>query len=102
MLERLAQRMVFEVPRVQDNGTHLEVKNFVLYYLAPQSRSSHRFALSAQCQSYGENCLRSYFLDYVGTLHATGEPRQANANDPPALDCEGSDLPCKDVVWPVL
>jgi hypothetical protein len=36
----------------------------------------------------------------AGTLHATGEPRQATANDPPALECEETGYQCKDVVWP--
>jgi hypothetical protein len=90
----------FQVPSIEDNGTRLEIKNYVLYYLAPQARNLSRFALSVQCQSYGQDCLRSYFLDYDGVLHATGEPRQATSDDPPALECEASDSPCKDVIWP--
>lgn len=83
-----------------ENGTGVEVNNYVVYYLAPKAANPSRFALSVQCQSYGENCLRSYFLDYGGILHGTGEPRQATADDPPALECEESDSACKDVVWP--
>lgn len=90
-----------QVPSIEDNGKRLEIKNYVFYYLAPKAGNPSRFALSVQCQSYGQNCLRSYFLDYDGVLHATGEPRQATADDPPALECEESDSPCKDVVWPV-
>jgi hypothetical protein len=63
--------------------------------------STFRFALSVQRQSYGQYCLRSYFLDYDGVLHTTGEPRQATANDPSALECEQNDSSYKDVVWPV-
>lgn len=90
----------FEVPSIAADGKNLKIKNYVLYYLAPKVERSSHFALSVQCQSYGQNCLRSYFLDYDDALHATGEPRQATADDPPALECEGSDSPCKDVVWP--
>lgn len=90
----------FQVPSIEDNGTRLEIKNYAFYYVAPKAGNPSRFALSVQCQSYGENCLRSYFLDYDGVVHATGEPRQATADDPPALECEESDSPCKDVVWP--
>jgi hypothetical protein len=91
----------FEVPSIEDNGRRLRIENYALYYLAPKVGSPSRFALSVQCQSYGRNCMRSYFLDYDGVLHATGEPRQATADDPPALECEESDSPCKDIVWPV-
>lgn len=91
----------FQVPSIEDNGRCLEIKNYIFYYLAPKVGSPSRFALSVQCQSYGQNCLRSYFLGYDGVLHATGEPRQATADDPPALECEESDSSCKDVVWPV-
>jgi hypothetical protein len=91
----------FQVPNIKDNGTSLEIANYVFYYLAPKADNPSRFALSAQCRSYGQNCLRSYFLGYNGVLHATGEPRQATADDPPALECEESDSQCKGVVWPV-
>ena len=91
----------FQVPSIEDNGTRLEIKNYVFSYLAPRAGNPSRFALSMQCESYGQNCLRSYFLDYDGVVHATGEPRQATADDPPALECEESDSSCKDVVWPV-
>jgi hypothetical protein len=91
----------FQVPNIEDHhGTRLEIKNYVFYYLAPKGGNPSRFALSEQCQSYGENCLRSYFLDYDGVVHATGEPRQATTDDAPGLECEESDSPCKDVVWP--
>jgi hypothetical protein len=99
--EAIGTTYSFQVPSIEHDGRRLEMKNYVFYYLAPHARNPSRFALSAQCQSYGQNCLRSYFLDYGGVLHATGEPRQATADDPPALECELTDLPCRDVVWPV-
>ena len=100
--EAIGTTYSFQVPSVEDedNGRRLRTENYALYYLAPKVGSPFRFALSAQCQSYGRNCLRSYFLDYDGVLHATGEPRQATAGDPLALECEESDSACKNVVWP--
>jgi hypothetical protein len=98
--EAIGTTFGFQVPSLQDNGTRLEIKNYLFDYLAPGAGNPSGFAISAQCQSYGENCLRSYFVDYDGVVHATGEPRPATAEDPPALDCEQSDSPCQDVVWP--
>lgn len=87
----------FQVPSIAEDGLHLEARNFATEYFPPRAGDPSHFALSAQCQSYGQNCLRSYFLDYDGVLHATGEPRQATAGDPPALDCENSDYLCQGV-----
>jgi hypothetical protein len=91
----------FEVPTVEDNGMSLRTKNFVTRYFPPKAGDPNRFALSVQCQKYGQICLRSYFLDYDGVVHGTGEPRQATADDPPALECEQNDWPCKDVGWSI-
>ncbi|MGC1438566.1 MAG: hypothetical protein WA847_21915, partial [Terriglobales bacterium] len=91
----------FEVPTVEDNGMTLRTKNFVTRYFPPQAGDPKRFALSVQCQRYGQICLRSYFLDYDGVIHGTGEPRQATTDDPPALECERNDSPCKDVGWSI-
>jgi hypothetical protein len=90
-----------EIPTIEANGTRLEIKNYVLYYLPAKVGDRSRFALSVQCQSYGRECLRSYFLDYGGVIHATGEPRQATADDPAALECEASDSQCTGVGWSV-
>jgi hypothetical protein len=100
--EMVGQDYGFEVPGIQDDGTSLETKHYVLHYQPLQRGKPPHFLLSAQCQSYGQGCLRSYFLDYGGTLHATGKPRAATAQDPPALECEGGDSVCADVEWPVL
>jgi len=91
----------FEIPTVEDNGMLLRTKVFVTRYFPPQAGGPNRFALSAQCQRYGQICLRSYFLDYDGVIHGTGEPRQATADDPPALECEQRDGPCEDVGWSI-
>ena len=91
----------FEVPTVKDNGMSLKTQIFVTRYFPPKAGGPDRFALSAQCQRYGQVCLRSYFLDYDGVVHGTGEPRQATADDPPALECEQRDGPCEDVGWSI-
>ena len=91
-----------QIPSIDDGGITLQTAHYVFHYLAPQPGRPSQFALSAQCQSYGQDCLRSYFLDYGGVMHATGEPRAATAEDPPALACEGDDSECAGVEWPVL
>jgi len=91
-----------EIPRIREDGTALETRQYAFHYVGPLPGRASQFALSAQCQSYGQDCLRSYFLDYSGVLHATGEPRAATAQDPPAMDCEESDAVCAGVIWPSL
>ena len=88
----------YETPVVDQSGRYMETKNFVYFYLLKPG-VTNRFALSARCQSYGENCLRSYYLDRDGVMHGTAEPRSATAEDPPALDCEIVPSECKDVSW---
>jgi hypothetical protein len=89
-----------EVPHIEEDGRSLSIRNYAFHYVRSRAGAGQQFALSAHCQSYGENCLRSYFLDRDGVLHATGEPRDATAQDALALDCEASDSPCRDVLWP--
>jgi hypothetical protein len=76
----------------------LETRDYETRYLPPRSGYATEFALSAQCKSYGLNCLRSYFADYDGNIHATSEPRQATAEDPLALRCEFV-TECPEVDW---
>ena len=65
---------------------------------SPASSGTPSFAISAQCITYGDGCIRSYFLDYDGTVHATSEPRAATAQDSALLACETT-IPCHDPVW---
>ena len=81
------------------SGTTLEVTNFVIRYFAPKADAPNHFAISVQCQSYGDKCLRRYLLDYDGAIRATGDPREATSDDPPALQCEIVPSECKDVGW---
>ena len=89
-----------ERPTIEDGGMRLETRDFETLYLPPKPDDPHQFALSVQCKSYSHNCLRSYFADYDGSIHATGEPRQATAKDPAFSRCErflGRE--CDDVIW---
>ena len=89
-----------EMPTIEDGGMRLETRDFEMLYLPPKPEDPHQFALSVQCKSYGQNCLRSYFADYDGSIHATGEPRQATAKDPAFSRCERFfDGECDDVIW---
>jgi len=88
-----------EMPTVEDGGTRLETRDFEMLYFPPKASDPNRFAISVRCKSYGQNCLRSYFADYDGSLHATGEPRQATAHDPAPLRCENANSECEDIIW---
>ena len=70
---------------------------------SPSAAPLDSFAVSVTCVSYGEGCIRSYFMDDDGTIHATPEPRPATAQDPELLPCEkafGFYGPvCDDPVW---
>jgi hypothetical protein len=91
----------YETPTVDESGTFMQTKNFSYVYLAPKPEAPNQFGLIVQCQSYAENCLRSYFLDYDGSIHGTAEPRQPTREDPSALACEFVPSECKDVSWSV-
>ena len=69
----------------------------IKYFLPPLGRPQD-FAISAQCITYGDGCIRSYFLDYDGAAHATSYPRPATAQDSALLPCETT-IPCHDPVW---
>jgi hypothetical protein len=90
----------YEIPSIEDGGMRLVTRDFEVIYFSP-SPAQKRFALSARCKSYGQNCLRSFFLDAGGVIHGTGEPRQATADDPPSPLCERVSGKCSDVSWSV-
>ena len=81
------------------NCDRLDTRDYETRYFPPHSGNVKEFALSAQCKSYGSNCLRSYFADYDGSIHATSEPRQATAGDSLAVRCEFAFGECPDVDW---
>jgi len=88
-------------PDLQDGGMRLETRDFQIRYFAAKAEDRSGFALSSRCKSYGVNCLRSYYLDYHGVIHATGEPRDATAEDFSVLRCELIQSVCEDMEWPV-
>jgi hypothetical protein len=89
-----------ENPTIEDGGIRLVTRDFETLYFAP-TPAQNGLALSTQCKSYGQNCLRSFFLDSGGIVHGTGEPRQATADDPPSSLCELVSEKCSDVSWSV-
>jgi hypothetical protein len=74
---------------------------YTVQYLAPPPGFSGGFALSAVCQSYGDKCIRSFFLDYDGDIHQATGARPATTHDPLIPDCEKYAQGCRDVDWPV-
>jgi len=74
---------------------------YILKYFAPRANDPGRYAISADCQSYGDACIRSFFLDYGGEVHQTAEPRAATAQDPFLPECEKFAQTCRDLDWPV-
>ena len=89
----------YVTPIIEEGRTRLEARDYETLYLEPRAGDPTRFALSAQCKSYGQNCLRSYFVDYDGSMHATAEPRPATADDPPPLRCEKITANCENIIW---
>jgi len=89
----------YETPISEGGRTRLEARDYQTLYWPPKTGDLSKFAISAQCKRYGEICLRSYFFDYDGSLHATGEPRQATADDPAPPRCEKGASECEDMIW---
>lgn len=67
-------------------------------YFPPSATAANTFAISLECVAYGALCLRGYFLDYDGNIHATPGPRAATDQDPGLLPCETTAI-CNDPVW---
>ena len=89
----------YEPPIIEDGRTRLEARDYETLYFPPKTGDPNRFSLSAQCKRYGVICLRSYFVDYDGSMHATAEPRAATADDPAPLRCEKVTGECEDIIW---
>ncbi len=70
-------------------------------YSPPAADAANAYTISAVCQSYGDACIRSFFLDQNGEIHETSEPRQPTADDPLIPDCERYAQSCRDIDWPV-
>jgi hypothetical protein len=86
---------------LEDKGETLRgYAPYIIRYSAPSADAPDRYALSATCGAYGQECIRSYLLDDDGVIHGTPEPHPANSQDPPILPCETDTQLCKDVEWP--
>lgn len=81
-----------------DGTRHSDV--WLVRYDPPTAQTAGQFTASSQCLAYGKDCIRSCFLDGFGSVHGTGEPRAATAEDPRSSDCE-LDFSCSDDVWPL-
>ncbi len=75
--------------------------HYRLEYFPPAAGAANTYMISAVCQSYGDICIRSFFLDQNGEIHETSEPRQPRAEDPLIPDCEEDAQICRDIDWPV-
>jgi hypothetical protein len=74
---------------------------YELKYISPAHAGPVRFAVSSTCQSYGDQCIRSFLLTPDLEIHQTSEPRLATAKDPPIPDCEKYAQTCRDIDWPM-
>jgi hypothetical protein len=74
---------------------------YELSYFPQLVGTSPRYTASSVCQSYGEACIRSFFIDDDGEVHQTSEPRRATAHDPLIPDCEKYAQACRDIDWPL-
>jgi hypothetical protein len=78
----------------------MHVGPYELKYL-PAASDPTRFSVSGDCQSYGDACIRSFFIDPDGAIHQTIEPRPATPTDPLIPDCEKYAQTCRDIDWPL-
>jgi hypothetical protein len=78
----------------------MRVGPYQLQYI-PNIRSENGYTLAAVCQSYGVDCLRSFYVDQDGETHQTAEPRPATYNDDLIPDCEKFAQTCLDIDWPM-
>ena len=63
-------------------------------YVARYVAGTNDFHIEVRCEAYGPACMRAYFVEGSGVVHATGEPRAARATDPPAERCEFANVSC--------
>ena len=55
---------------------------------ARRADDSTQYSIAATCTQYGAECIRSYYRDYDGRVHATPEPRPATSDDPQVITGE--------------
>src|SRR5579864_1044136 len=92
--------------RAGATGQQIRQGPYVVNYTISQTEPQ-QVEISAVCRSYGEQCIRSYLVDFDGRVHWTAQPRPATAADAVlsttkiGSPCEGPP-PCADAVeWPM-
>jgi hypothetical protein len=72
------------------NSNRVEDHGYILDYEPSRDVSGKivHFAVSLRPKAFGEDGIRSYFMDESGVIHATSEDRPATSSDPEAMTCE--------------
>jgi hypothetical protein len=72
------------------NSNRVEDHGYILDYEPSRDASSKivHFGVSLRPKTFGEDGVRSYFMDESGVIHATSENRPATSVDPVAMACE--------------
>jgi len=72
------------------NSNRVEDHGYILDYEPTRDASGKivHFGVSLRPKTFGEDGVRSYFMDDSGAIHATSEDRPATSADPEAMTCE--------------
>ncbi|MGB8525130.1 MAG: hypothetical protein WCD43_19360 [Candidatus Acidiferrales bacterium] len=72
------------------NSNRVEDHGYILDYEPSRDASGKivHFGVSLRPKTFGEDGVRSYFMDESGVIHATSEDRPATSADPEAMTCE--------------
>jgi len=72
------------------NSNRVEDHGYILDYEPARDSSGKvvHFGVSLRPKNFGQDGVRSYFMDDSGVIHATPEDRPATAADPEAMTCE--------------
>jgi hypothetical protein len=95
--------MLSKMSEYSDKSANSEMVSegpYRLEYFPPTAGPPNTYTISSTCQSYGEACIRSFFLDQNGEIHETSEPRLPTAHDRLIPDCEKYGQTCRDIAWP--
>jgi len=82
------------------NNETLTEGPYLLEYSPPKAGTANAYTISAVCESYGDACIRSFYLDQNGEIHETSEPRRPTVQDRLIPDCEKYAQTCRDIDWP--
>jgi hypothetical protein len=72
------------------NSNRVEDHGYILDYEPTTDNSGKilHFNVTLRPKNFGEDAVRSYFMNDSGVIHATSEDRAATAGDPEAMTCE--------------